>query len=265
MNPILIPIDFSAASDNAMHYGAQLAVQLGAPVVLTHVYEVPISISDVPVMALPIEELKNSAEAGLDRCREELLRNYPGLEVKTESRLGAVYPEVNDICEDVSPFAIVMGSHGTSGFERMLFGSTTLSVVRHAHYPVIAVPSGYTKFSFNTVALAADLNTEKFPFQTIKKFVQKLNAQLHVVHITSEREKGEAINLLEPLSELSPVYENLLNKDVKDGLLEYVQQNHIDLLIVLPHEHNLTERMFFKLHTENIIASTPVPVLAIRC
>lgn len=246
-----------------MHYGAQLAQKIGAPVLLTHVYEVPISISDVPVMVLPIEELKTTADAGLERCSEEVKTSYPQLEVKTESRLGAINEEVNDLCKTSAPFAIVMGTHGTSGFERMLFGSTTLSFIRHAHYPVIAVPATYNQFHIQTIVLATDLNTDKIPYTKITDIVSRLNAQLHVVHITKEQEEYPA-SLLEPLKSLSPVYRNLLNKEVKDGLAEYVQENSADLLMILPHEHNLMERLFFKLHTEDIIASTRVPVLAIR-
>jgi nucleotide-binding universal stress UspA family protein len=263
MTSIIIPTDFSSASDNAMHYGAQLAQKIGASVLLTHVYEVPVSINDVPVMVLPIEELKNSADIGLERCREELRKVYPELEVQIESRLGGINDVVNDLCEENPPFAIVMGTHGSSGFERMLFGSTTLSFIRHAHYPVIAVPSNYKEASIQKIVLATDLNTEKIPYAKIMEIVGRLKAQLHVVHITKEQEEYPS-GLLEPLQTVSPVYRNILNKEVKDGLLNYVKDNDADLLMILPHEHNIMERLFFKLHTEDIIASTRVPVLAIR-
>lgn len=263
MNSIIIPTDFSSASDNAMHYGAQLASRIGASVVLSHAYEIPVSINDVPVMVLPVEELKNSADLGLKRCREELTNAYPELEIKIESRLGGINDVVDDLCEEIQPFAIVMGTHGSSGFERMLFGSTTLSFIRHSHYPVIAVPSNYNQASIQKVVLATDLNTEKIPYQKIVAIVGCLQAQLHVVHITKEQEEYPT-GLLEPLQSLSPVYRNILNKEVRDGLLGYVQDNNADLLMVLPHEHNIMERLFFKLHTEDIIASTRVPVLAIR-
>ncbi len=263
MNPVIIPTDFSTSSDNAMHYGAQLAQKIGAPVLLTHVYEVPISMSDVPVMVLPIEELKNSAETGLERCREELKKSHPELEVRTESRLGSINEEVNDLCEDCTPFAIVMGTHGSSGIERMLFGSTTLSFIKHSHFPVIAVPSTYDQRFIEKIVLATDLNTEKIPYAKIVDIVTTLGAELHVVHITKESEEYPA-ELLTPFQSLSPLYRNILNKDVKEGLLKYVQENNADLLMILPHEHNIMERLFFKLHTEDIIASTRVPVLAIK-
>jgi hypothetical protein len=51
---------------------------------------------------------------------------------------------------------------------------------------------------------------------------------------------------------------------VKDGLEKYVQEVNADLLIFLPHEHNLIERMFFKVHTEDIITNTRIPALAIK-
>ena len=51
---------------------------------------------------------------------------------------------------------------------------------------------------------------------------------------------------------------------MKDGLLNYVQELKADLIIFLPHEHNLVERLFFKVHTEDILSDTKIPVLAIK-
>src|SRR5215216_929012 len=145
MNTIIIPTDFSPGSENAMHYGAQLAQDLNASIVLVHIFQVPITMNDMPVMVFSADESKNNADTGLNRCREELQQNYPGLTITTESRLGSVAEEVHLIAKEKNPFAIVMGSEHTSGLERILFGSTTASVIRHAHHPVFAIPLGYKK------------------------------------------------------------------------------------------------------------------------
>jgi nucleotide-binding universal stress UspA family protein len=265
MNTIIIPVDFSSASENAMHYGARLAQHIGASVLLTHIYQMPVGINDMQVMMLPADELKDIADTGLNRCRVELQKAYADLEIKTESRLGVVYDGVNDLCEELDPFAVVIGSSGTSGFERMLFGSTAISVIRHATHPVIAVPAGYTGFSVKNIVLAADLQEEHpLPYNRINEIVQQFNAGLHLVHVTKEQEPNVGA-ILEKFSDLKPQYHAVKNENVKEGLLNYVSESNADLLMILPHEHNIMERLFFKLHTEDIITSTRIPVLAIRC
>ena len=41
------------------------------------------------------------------------------------------------------------------------------------------------------------------------------------------------------------------------------KQANIDLLLMLPHKHNLYERLFFKGHTQGILHAMPVPVMSI--
>jgi nucleotide-binding universal stress UspA family protein len=265
MNTILIPTDFSVASENAMHYGAQLAQQLSASVVLAHIYQVPVSMNDMPVMVFSVEELKKTAEIGLDRCLAELQQSFPGLAIRTESRLGSIPEELNNLSSEVDPFVVVMGSHNTKGLERVFFGSTSASVIRHAHHPVLAVPASFKARAIKNIVLAADL--ENIPDKLsnrIIEIVQLLHAKLHIVHVKIKEETETPDALLEKLNALSPSYKSIANKKVKDGLLNYVQEVNADMLIFLPHEHNLVERLFFKVHTEEILSDTKIPLLAIK-
>jgi nucleotide-binding universal stress UspA family protein len=59
-------------------------------------------------------------------------------------------------------------------------------------------------------------------------------------------------------------YHAIQDDDVTEGLKRYVEQNNIDLVVVLPHKHNLYERIFFKGHTQGILHAMPVPVMSIR-
>jgi nucleotide-binding universal stress UspA family protein len=72
MKTILVPIDFSPSSDNAMNYAAYLAAKVGASLLLVHVYQIPVSMNDMPVLMVSAEELKNSADKGLQKAQEEL-------------------------------------------------------------------------------------------------------------------------------------------------------------------------------------------------
>lgn len=265
MNTILIATDFSPASDNAMYYGAQLANDLGSAVVLTHIYQVQVSMTDMPVMMFTVEELKKNTETSLRRCQLELEKRFPGLSIKTESRLGSIPDELNILAEEINPFFIVMGSHNTKGLERIFLGSTSASVIRHAHHPILAIPADYHGTAIQNIVLATDL--EEVPGRINDKIIEIVNllkGKLHIVHVTTKDETEKTGISLEQLNMLNPSYKIIANKKVKDGLLQYVQEHKVDLLIFLPHEHNLVERLFFKVHTEDILSATKIPVLAIK-
>jgi nucleotide-binding universal stress UspA family protein len=260
MNTILVPTDFSPAADNAMLYAARLASTIKASVHLVHVYQIPISMSDVPVLLVSVEEMKNAAEKGLEKSKELLLKNFPGTEVKFEGRLGNISDEVNSLCMEIHPFAIVVGKHGASGMERILFGSTTLSLIKHAHCPLIAVPDKENESPISNIALAYDGSGLNGTEQKIREFVQSIHARLHVIHVQVSGKETPGIKEL--LSELSPLHQTIRNEDFVSGIEKYIHAHHIDLLIVLPHKHTIIERLFYRTHTSEVLQKVNIPIMA---
>ena len=128
MNTILVPTDFSPAAANAAVYAAQLAQQIEATVLLLHVYQLPVPMTEYPVMMVSAGELKKGADEGLQRTKEEAQKRFPGVVFETESRLGDIATEIEDACKERDPFALVVGTKDLSGFERFLFGDTTMSL-----------------------------------------------------------------------------------------------------------------------------------------
>jgi nucleotide-binding universal stress UspA family protein len=260
MNTILVPTDFSGSAENAMYYAAQLAQSINASVFLFHIYQLPVSMSDTPVLMVSAEELKQSADTGLERAKELLLKNYSTLDIKTESRLGDLTDELNDLCDQINPFAIVVGNHSASGFERFFFGSSALSIIRHAKVPVIAVPNIKISFQAKNIALAVDDSGLGNQQDIIKNFVEQLKAQLHIINVQT---KDNTTGCLELLPELNPSCHTIKDEDFVHGIQSYLQSNNIDLLMILPHKHSLVERLLFKTHTAELLEKLQLPIISI--
>lgn len=263
MNTIVALTDFSIASDNALRYAATLAEKTGAGLALLHVYQIPVTMNDMPVILVSADELKQNADKRLLHAKEELKEMFSGLVIRTESLLGDVAYEVQQWCKEKNPLAVVIGTHESSSAERLFFGSSATGIVRHLTCPVFTIPQTYTQFTFNNAILATDLsNMDAFPAGKIMQLVQALNLKLQVVHVEErEADRPFSIPALEPLQ---PSYHWIKEEDVNQCLLKQVQQPETDLLIVLPHEHNLIERLFFNLHTEKLIHHTSKPILTIK-
>ena len=259
MKTIVVPTDFSPSADNAMHYAAQLAQVVNGAVVLVHVYQIPISMNDVPVMMVSVDDLKNNADNGLQRVKDQLQKSFPALDIKTESRLGDVVDEVRDLCDQEKPFAIVVGKHGASGMERFLFGSTTLSIIRHATVPVISVPESTSTFQIKNIALAIDAKEENTPIQKIKEVIEDLSAKLSVVHIDTEKSAAKDLSVTTPDPGLA--YTKIKDSEFVHGIETYVAENKIDMIVIVPHKHSLIERLFFKIHTTELVQKVRVPIM----
>lgn len=142
---ILHPTDFSPASRNAQRYAASFARAFGAKLYLLSVSQ-PLHLAFLdPLM---IQDLDSSQEAAarenLDRLQAELSRQ--GIEVEAVMRRGSTSLEIVSFAEEAGIDLIVMGTHGWSGLEHILLGSTAQVVVRKAPCPVLTVRAAVHDF-----------------------------------------------------------------------------------------------------------------------
>jgi nucleotide-binding universal stress UspA family protein len=262
MKTIVVATDFSTPAERSMFYAGQLASAIEASVLLLHVYQIPVGMNDMPVLVVSTDELKKNAEAGLERAKKLLQANF-GVDVQTEARLGDVIDELENVCEKTNPIAVVIGKHGASGVQRILFGSTSLSIIRHTSYPVIAVPDSWKKEEEAKIAaLAIDESVEKLEIQKIRSIVQELKIQLRIIHV--KQEKSASLPVKNLVTELNSNYETIYDHEFVHGIDSYVKQNDIDLLIIHPHKHNIVERMFFRTHTKELLKKISIPIMCIN-
>jgi universal stress protein A len=136
---ILVPLDFSSFSRQALASAIPLAQKFGAKLVLVHVYQ-PVAYPDAFAMS--------PAYAALDARLHEELKDTFGplaqgqnalLSVETIVRIGRSCEEIVNAAKSVNADIIVIATHGHTGLKHVLLGSTTELVVRHADCPVLVV------------------------------------------------------------------------------------------------------------------------------
>ncbi|KAF0153268.1 MAG: uspa domain-containing protein [Ignavibacteria bacterium] len=146
---ILVPIDFSDYSKTALKYAAQFAKQFDAKIFLIYVVEpmiypadfsmgqIAIPSSDIDLTSRAVEELKRLA-AEIDN----------GLEIETIIKTGKPFVEINDTANEENIDLIIIATHGHTGVEHLLFGSTAEKVVRKAPCPVLTLREPIKGFRF---------------------------------------------------------------------------------------------------------------------
>jgi nucleotide-binding universal stress UspA family protein len=142
---ILCPVDFSAPSQEALHYAADLAQQFGAELTLLHVYQVPgYAFPEGVVMAAP--EVLADLLASIDRALAEARTEAAGrgaARVATATAQGAPWTEIVRVAAEGGHDLIVLGTHGRTGIKHALLGSVAERVIRKAPCPVLTVrPTG---------------------------------------------------------------------------------------------------------------------------
>lgn len=138
---ILVPTDFSDHANNAISYAKAMAKGIEASLHVIHVVE-PIvypadwGYSQVGFVDLE-KELVTAAEKELARLSETL--KSEGFDVKTEVLSGRASDRIVEYAGKHHIDMIAIATHGRSGLEHFLFGSTTERVLRKADCPVLAV------------------------------------------------------------------------------------------------------------------------------
>lgn len=132
---ILHPTDFGPAAEAAFQFACSLAREYFSKIVLVHVVE-PAFLADVNGLSVPIP-------TGIDEeTAKQLERVFPldaNIPVRRHTVVGAPVDEIARLATECNADLIVMGTHGRSGFSRLLMGSVAEGVLRTVACPVLFV------------------------------------------------------------------------------------------------------------------------------
>ncbi len=142
---ILVALDSDSSSSSALAYAASLAKELGAELLVLHVWAAPAHtlgtralISGEELLGSSLEGAQRDLEARLEQARAIV----PG--VRGVLRRGEAAAELLAEIAAAEPDLVVMGSHGRGGISRAVLGSVAAEIVRASPVPVLIVGPGHT-------------------------------------------------------------------------------------------------------------------------
>ncbi len=144
---ILIPIDFSEHSKNALKYAIPFARQFNAEIILIYVVEPTVYPADLSFGQFGVPEVENE----LSKKGEEELSKLIDEEIKSSVKarkivsVGKPFVEIIHAAREEADL-IILSTHGHTGVEHILFGSTAEKVVRKAPCPVLSLRPNEREF-----------------------------------------------------------------------------------------------------------------------
>lgn len=142
---ILVCADGSQKSIEAATVAAEIALKFGSDLILLSVFDP--SVIPAATVGIPDGSLQTTTDAGAyaderqNRVEAETSKvlGRTGVEYTTHRELGHPVDRIISTAQDKKVDLIVMDSRGLGGFERLVLGSTSEGVLRHAHCPVLIV------------------------------------------------------------------------------------------------------------------------------
>lgn len=138
---ILVAIDFSENSECAFEYALTLATQFNSELTIIHVINEPVDLRGFYVPHISFEQLEKEIEEGAVKIMENFCSERMGSfsNYRTSIVTGIPYEEIIAAAAEIDASLIVLGTHGRTGLDRILFGSTAERVVRSSGCPVLTV------------------------------------------------------------------------------------------------------------------------------
>jgi nucleotide-binding universal stress UspA family protein len=264
---ILIATDFSPAAHSATLYGMQLAKAMKADAILFSACSVehPSATRDVKVCHLALmEETKKKLADEADG----IVKGYD-MQLEIVCREGSPHEAILAIAKEKAVDLIIVGMKGRGKDVKKLFDSITSSLVNNLLIPIIFVPEGNSFAAPKNILYASDvfLDTTISSIDQLKWLTDFFGSKLFVVRVVKDsyEEVRENVNtpqnLRRELKTLNTSFSFPINKNVTDGLNEFVSEQKVDLIIIMPRKDEWLESLFVKSKTKDMVFHWHVPVL----
>lgn len=140
LKKILVPLDFSAHSRKALNYAVKLAGQFSSTITVVNVVA-PVIYAEGMVLPAAMENLdrvsEEHARGELDKIAEEVRGHDVACD--THVLLGHPSDEIVNYAKKKETDLLLITTHGRTGLQHFLLGSTAERILRHAPCPVMVV------------------------------------------------------------------------------------------------------------------------------
>jgi nucleotide-binding universal stress UspA family protein len=264
MKKIVVPVDFSKASETALHYAAAVAKQISASLELVHV----ISVDSSSAKLMNWKKLEEQMTSAATEDGQKYLDKLQG-GAKATFRILSGFP-FQDVVEEYvlknRVDLVVMGSSGASGI-RKVFGSNSSALINHSQVPVLVVPSGHEFKGMTEIVYATDMTRLDDEIKLVAAFARPFDARVTILHIAKEAKPARYnSNFLETIKTVaeynSIVFSETDNENVVAGIENYLEGSSAQLLALFTHEVDLYEKVFNKSVTRNLAHQNILPLLA---
>jgi len=273
MKNILAAIDFSDCSINALEHAITIAGKGSFELHMVWVNNPSVTKTTIYSDASSelIDEVKNQFDKLILKCQAE----FTGIKIDYIIREGKVYREIIDEAKELESMAIVMGTHGASGFEQFWIGSNANKLISISSIPVITVRAGVNVSSMlSRIILPIDSTLEtrqKVPFTVM--LAKLFDAEVHILALYRTQVKNVRLRIDEYVEQVVEYIEEEEVKYVTKGIeadnitlatIEYGKSIDASLVSIMTEQEISPYNLLIGPYAQQMVNNSPFPVLSIK-
>ncbi len=263
MNRILVPVDFSDTSLNALDYATNLFGGGAIEVTLLHTYELSANVFRMKSMD---RILRSDAEKEMKALRKRMQEKYPDIPVQTKIVKSHAVSAITSMGNSGTYDFIVMGTKGASGLKEVFIGSVAGGVISRTKAPVLVVPGNFNYRPLQEIAFAisgAPISNDKV-VDPLRKLVKLHSCKVNVLHV-SEGKKLDIDKTLGTFEDLNPTLTYAFGAgNVNEQLNEYLKKESPGLLCLIRGNKGFFSRLFEESVTMKQTFNSSIPLLILH-
>lgn len=272
-NKILVPVDFSEISSNALEYALHLVKKTNAELHLLHVYDLQVFMYNPVQLSPPEYDLEEEIQQELEKLSKKILSENPGFKVVHHATLGVPVDEINAYSQKKKIDLIVIGTQGAGYIQERVFGSTTSLLIRSAKKPVMVIDKEVIFKQPKQIVLAADFQKTDHkkvlePLRDLAELYEShiciLNVYPHIQLVPSLEEIPEGFRLDYYLKGIKHTFFSLESNQIVPSINEFISNHEIDLIAMIARKHSFFSRIFREPLTKEMSFHSRVPLLVLH-
>lgn len=268
MKKILLPTDFSKASERAIHYALAMFNDTACEFTLLNTY----TTNTQPEIAMYIlDDLKMNAENLMDNFLKGLKQfdNESFHTFKTEYMPVSAASAIEILNQTHQYDLVVLGASGAGN--NLFFGSVATDVVRNVTANTLIIPTNAAITPLKNVVMAVDYNqvSDLKVFDNLKDLLTRKDAQLTLLTVLKDNQSADELDGLTKyeyhnyFNEIKVNDYYIKNSDVEKGIKEFLDIHRADLLVMVSRHHSFLDVIFNRSVTRKFAYHPSVPLLSI--
>lgn len=276
MKNILVPVDFSEPSENALKVAAQLAKKNKAKLHILHVVELAESLFGAEQFNVNDEQIIFFMKLAKKRFDKFLDKDYlKDIKISEHVEPGSTVYAIKENVAENDIDMIIMGSNGSSGLEEIVIGSNTEKVVRYSSVPVLVVKNEIKDINLKNVVFASNFELENMEaYKKAKGFADNFNAHIKLLYVNLPGNQFYSTSeIKEQMRKFLNKAEVPLNKEhieiyndysIELGVLNGANALKADLIIIPTHGRKGISHFFNGSVGEDVVNHSELPVLTYK-
>ena len=272
MKNILVPTDFSKSAGNALDYAIEIAKLTGSSIILFHAYQLPLETSEIPITP-SIEGIEKQILKKLEKSKRHIIKNGIGIKVRSEYKCGFPVEEINLCAEKNKVDLIVMGLHGAGFLKEKLIGSVATVLIKSSKCPVMVINQNVKFKALKKIVFAFDYTEikNKTVLSPVIDFANLFKSHIFIFNVVKSQLQAvssiskavDGMKLAHALGNAEHSFHYSENEDIIDGINQFVLDNKIDLVVMVPHQHSPLHNLFNPSQTKKMAFHTRIPLLTL--